>query len=750
MRKSLQWGMIVAAFCLQAMSVTIFGQTPECGTIVTPEQMLFEQKWQLEKGKMRVPQSVDEYAIPLAIHIVRRNDGTGGLTLAQLQAAMDSSNAYAAQTNVSLYQYGDVDYIDDDNFFYFTNSGAQYDNIRGVNKVDEAVNVYFVPEADTSGFQYCGLSSFSSSGVQGIIINNQCVDPVYSNSTLFHEVGHYFDLYHTHETAFGTECPSGSNCSIAGDLMCDTEADPDLNGHVSAAPDCVYDQYASTPGECDATVYDPPVRNIMSYSRKLCRTDMSAEQNTKFRSVLVNVRTELAYGMNGFAWQPAQILNMPVQQGFSKDTTIRLTYIEDGEVTILSAVSTTGNFQISASLPATINKTDTLPLVLTFDATTLTGPCDLGSYPDTIVITTSKSGVSPIRIVASANVTLGIPSYTQKQIGLACLPLNVAVTPGIGNTSPNSLVLVGKGILYDGSLLIAMQSGSDTIAYMDVYSRNDFTALKDYTVGTDALGRITQRTNFVTRDGRFSGEVTYTYGRNSYLTDSCSYFIIDYLIENPCDTALTFVSGVFCDFDVEYDSRADRAWAAVSDSMVVATDPTGSRVGAMVMLSSCNSDQRFRTIDNVDVIWPTGGLPAATAYKLMTESISGPSLEGTDVSTLLSFGKTTLKTDEEVRFRFALVGSYNGPGWLPQILANLRTVGATADSCGFVCGDANADVNVDISDVVYLIAYIFSGGTSPNPLAAGDANCDDTVDISDVVYLIAYIFSGGTAPCAGC
>ncbi len=67
-----------------------------------------------------------------------------------------------------------------------------------------------------------------------------------------------------------------------------------------------------------------------------------------------------------------------------------------------------------------------------------------------------------------------------------------------------------------------------------------------------------------------------------------------------------------------------------------------------------------------------------------------------------------------------------------------------------VCGDVNADCAVDISDVVYLIAYIFSGGSEPSPLLSGDANCDSAVDISDVVYLIAYIFSGGAEPCHIC
>jgi hypothetical protein len=64
-----------------------------------------------------------------------------------------------------------------------------------------------------------------------------------------------------------------------------------------------------------------------------------------------------------------------------------------------------------------------------------------------------------------------------------------------------------------------------------------------------------------------------------------------------------------------------------------------------------------------------------------------------------------------------------------------------------VCGDADASGDPDIDDVVYLIAYIFSGGPAPVPYESGDANCAGGVDIDDVVYLIAYIFSGGPAPC---
>jgi PKD repeat protein len=67
-----------------------------------------------------------------------------------------------------------------------------------------------------------------------------------------------------------------------------------------------------------------------------------------------------------------------------------------------------------------------------------------------------------------------------------------------------------------------------------------------------------------------------------------------------------------------------------------------------------------------------------------------------------------------------------------------------------LCGDANADQGLDISDAVYLIAFIFTGGPAPAPMAAGNVNCDSSVDISDVVYLISHIFVGGPPPCSDC
>ncbi|MBU1320680.1 MAG: C10 family peptidase [candidate division Zixibacteria bacterium] len=65
----------------------------------------------------------------------------------------------------------------------------------------------------------------------------------------------------------------------------------------------------------------------------------------------------------------------------------------------------------------------------------------------------------------------------------------------------------------------------------------------------------------------------------------------------------------------------------------------------------------------------------------------------------------------------------------------------------YVCGDADGSAGVDIDDVVFLIAYIFSGGPAPDPLESGDSDCSGAIDIDDVVYTISYIFSGGPPPC---
>jgi hypothetical protein len=64
----------------------------------------------------------------------------------------------------------------------------------------------------------------------------------------------------------------------------------------------------------------------------------------------------------------------------------------------------------------------------------------------------------------------------------------------------------------------------------------------------------------------------------------------------------------------------------------------------------------------------------------------------------------------------------------------------------FISGDVNDDEEIDVSDVIYLVNYLFLGGSEPLPYQAGDVNHDDSIDTGDLIYLINYLFIGGSPP----
>lgn len=64
----------------------------------------------------------------------------------------------------------------------------------------------------------------------------------------------------------------------------------------------------------------------------------------------------------------------------------------------------------------------------------------------------------------------------------------------------------------------------------------------------------------------------------------------------------------------------------------------------------------------------------------------------------------------------------------------------------FVRGDANSDCGVDITDAVFILNYLFLGGTHPECEDAADTNDTGTLDISDGIFLLTYLFLGGDPP----
>jgi len=71
-------------------------------------------------------------------------------------------------------------------------------------------------------------------------------------------------------------------------------------------------------------------------------------------------------------------------------------------------------------------------------------------------------------------------------------------------------------------------------------------------------------------------------------------------------------------------------------------------------------------------------------------------------------------------------------------------------SCCQIMGDIdNSGAGPDISDLVYLVTYMFQGGTEPPCMDACDIDGSGAgPDISDLVYLVTYMFQSGPAPAA--
>jgi hypothetical protein len=221
----------------------------------------------------------------IQIHIVSRDDGTGGIPIASVRDEFENWVApYFEPIDVTFTECGEPNYISS-TAFYSLSGDAEGDNMAVTHNVPNVFNIYFVGDPDGA----CGWARFPwMLPADYIVIANECAT---NRSTLVHEIGHYFGLYHTHETAVGDGAENVTrsnadgcyNCDNAGDLLCDTDADPRLNRSgvsISAFPTC---GYSSSLTDGCGVAYTPDETNIMSYSLKPCRTVFSPQQYARMQ-----------------------------------------------------------------------------------------------------------------------------------------------------------------------------------------------------------------------------------------------------------------------------------------------------------------------------------------------------------------------------------------------------------------------------------------------------------------------------------
>lgn len=155
-------------------------------------------------------------------------------------------------------------------------------------------------------------------------------------------------------------------------------------------------------------------------------------------------------------------------------------------------------------------------------------------------------------------------------------------------------------------------------------------------------------------------------------------------------------------------------------------------------------------------------IPVNVGYTLTFKAIAND-VDQKDVLDMSKTGKGNLVYSSGVT---PDTGTYSWSPVMADSVPASNTVSFTTTDCWgssggadqiinvFVHGDANHDQKITVSDVVYLVNYLFKGGPAPWFRMAADANGDTpdggcnlpTVTVSDVVYLVNFLFKGGPIP----
>jgi len=239
----------------------------ECNMDATQEQLFFMQN--TREIRDSVKQMLQNFRgpaeiLPVKIHIMRQADGVTNTnadgedddpTDTEIDQMMVNINNQFLPVGIRFKECGDRHniYVEDEypdnalnlypNFTTYTTFTE--DVFLSNETVNSVVNILIVPELN--GNNSCGNSSFPTDSApfpgntpdrKWIILDSDCIN----SSTPAHEMGHYFNLYHTHEDwnvwntqvwdnaveRFARPPHPDSNCGETGvgDELCDTPADP--------------------------------------------------------------------------------------------------------------------------------------------------------------------------------------------------------------------------------------------------------------------------------------------------------------------------------------------------------------------------------------------------------------------------------------------------------------------------------------------------------------------------------------------
>lgn len=254
-----------------------------CATVTTPAE--------IQRIYDFVQHQPDAYAfkgaadpvdtLPLTIHIVGKNDGSGYYAPDKLLRVLCKLNEHYAPAHLYFAVQWPIRYIN--NTSYYDHSSYVGQTMMLSNNVPNTINIYFVKDP-------AGACGYFSPWADGVAIAQPCADP--NSTTLVHELGHFLGLPHTFYGWEGGTPPlnpekvtrgAGANCNTAGDGFCDTDADWQAARW--------YCPYSGTETDPDGVPYQPDSSLYMGYAVDAC---MSRFSNMQIAAMHYNVNTARA------------------------------------------------------------------------------------------------------------------------------------------------------------------------------------------------------------------------------------------------------------------------------------------------------------------------------------------------------------------------------------------------------------------------------------------------------------------------
>ncbi|MBN2272800.1 MAG: hypothetical protein JXR41_02115 [Bacteroidales bacterium] len=276
-RNYLRYSLLPFVYLL--LTLIVRAQQFPCGTTVSQAQQDFEAAL-----ADTVSQVIElNRTFHLAVFITEDNDGETNVDPAEITKAISELNTAFERIKVTFALHS-LSYIDNYHFDEIHLENNEKDLITQ-NNVRNLINLFLVFHLyNEAGQEICGYTYFPSDSTDAILLNKACLNGTFLTA----QIGHFFNLYHTHETSFGIELVARSNCQTAGDLCCDTPADPDLTLNVS--PDC---QYTGKLKDASGDYYITTTANYMSSSPLDCRCYFSDKQYRRMINCMLQVKDYL-------------------------------------------------------------------------------------------------------------------------------------------------------------------------------------------------------------------------------------------------------------------------------------------------------------------------------------------------------------------------------------------------------------------------------------------------------------------------